>query len=600
MKNKIMWLILSCLMVLPLVLASCGTKTTPTTTATTTQTTKPTTSITTATNPTTSATTAPAQAASAPQYGGTFTYRVNADASTFDPYFYPRTTGDTVSNLWMDTLPMVDFNAVYQQKYQFKSGFVPLQYMTGRLVESWETDGMATLTFHVRKGITWQNKAPMNGREFTAYDIEYSFDRLLGKGRGFTKPSPYVSMDNYQLIDTVTATDKYTVVFKLKAPSLEQFRYLMNPIAYASIVPPEVIQQYGDMQNWKNAVSTGPFMLTDYVSGTSFTTIKNSTYWGHDEVYPQNILPYFDGVKVLIVPDNATALAALRTGKIDMIENIPWTDADSLKKTNPELVFGTRPQNGWGIFLHVDTKPFSDIRVRQAMQKAIDIKTIAQSYYGGHANPVVPGVWEQTGYSIPFDKWPADVQAGYTYAPSAAKKLLADAGYPSGFKFTMLAASSADLDLFQIVKSYFSNIGIGMDIQVIDAPSFEAITRADKHVAQAYQLVWWSTPPLQLTNQRLSSHYPYRSHINNAEFDALWNKLNTSVSDDEETNLILQMYTLGTAQEWTVNLPLFDYFVSWQPWLKRYNGETPSIEGVLGPMSARIWIDQDLKKGMGR
>jgi peptide/nickel transport system substrate-binding protein len=445
----------------------------------------------------------------------------------------------------------------------------------------------------------WQDKAPVNGREFTAYDIEYSFHRLLGKGSGFTKPSPYVSMDNYVNIDTVTATDKYTVIFKLNQPSLEQFRYLVNEIYYAAIVPREVIQQYGDMQNWKNVVGTAAFILKDYVSGSSFTTTKNPNYWGYDEVFPQNRLPYFDEVRVLIIPDDATAMAALRSGKIDVMDKISWQQADSLKKTAPYLLFGTRPNNGWGIFLHVDAKPFNDIRVRQAMQKAIDIKTIAETYYGGNANSDPPGVWTQEEYSIPFSQWPAEVKAGYTYDPQAAKKLLSDAGYPSGFKFTMLIASNADTDLYQIVKSYFLEVGINMDMQAIEATSFEAVTRSDKHIAQAYQLVWWNSPPQQLINQRKSTHYTYRHHINSPEYDALWQKVNTAVSDEEQTKLIRQMFDIATPQQWTVNLPPFYNYVFWQPWLKRYNGETPSADGILGAMAARLWVDQGLKRSSG-
>ena len=588
MTKKILWLSLSCVLVLSLVLTSCGTKTTPTTTATTTQTTKVTTAVTTATKPTTTTT----QAEATPKYGGTITYRVNADANTFDPYFYPRTTGDSAIKLWLETLAMIDFKAAYAEKYHFKGGFVPLQYMTGYLVESWETDGMATLTFHVRKGATWQNKAPMNGREFTAYDIEYSFNRLLGKGSGFTKPSPYVSMDNYVNIDTVTATDKYTVVFKLKIPSLEQFRYLMNEISYASIVPMEAVKQFGDLQNWKNAVGSGPFMMTDYVSGTSITTIKSANYWGYDEVYPQNKLPYVDEVKILIIPDNATALAALRSGKIDTIGGIAWAQADSLKKTNPELKFTPVLQNGYGIFLHVDTKPFSDIRVRKAMQKAVDYKSIAANYYGGNAMSEYAGVWVQEDYSRPFSEWPAEVQEGYTFDITAAKKLLSDAGYPTGFKFTMLTSSSADNDLFQIVKSYFLDVGIDMDMQVIDAPSFEAITRSDKHVAQSAGLVWWSAPPQQLVNQRKSTHYTYRHHINNPEYDTLWAKVNSAVSDADQVNLILQMFDIGTREQWTVNLPPFYYYTFWQPWLKRYNGINTAMHPGMGELFARLWVDK--------
>jgi ABC-type transport system substrate-binding protein len=121
MKSKILWLILSCLLTLSLLLASCGTKTTPITTQTaTTATTKATTLST--TKPTTTSTIVQPTVAMTPQYGGTFTYRVNADANNIDPYFYPQSgTGGAIIKLWLETLAMPDFNAIYQKKYHFKS-----------------------------------------------------------------------------------------------------------------------------------------------------------------------------------------------------------------------------------------------------------------------------------------------------------------------------------------------------------------------------------------------------------------------------------------------------------------------------------------------
>ena len=124
--------------------------------------------------------------------------------------------------------------------------------------------------------------------------------------------------------------------------------------------------------------------MQDFVSASSATLVKNPNYWGYDERYPKNKLPYEDSLTYLIIPDNATALAGLRTGKIDFIEQIPFQHAQSIQKTNPEILQTTiamttaitvDPRN--------DVKPFNDIRVRKAMQMAIDLPTIAKTYYGG-------------------------------------------------------------------------------------------------------------------------------------------------------------------------------------------------------------------------
>jgi peptide/nickel transport system substrate-binding protein len=106
--------------------------------------------------------------------------------------------------------------------------------------------------------------------------------------------------------------------------------------------PPETVAKYGDMKDWQNAVGTGPFMLTDYVSGSSITFARNPDYWMKDPLHPQNQLPYVDGVKLLIIPDTSTALSALRTGKLDVMEAVVWDDTVSLKKTSPDLQYTGR------------------------------------------------------------------------------------------------------------------------------------------------------------------------------------------------------------------------------------------------------------------
>ena len=131
------------------------------------------------------------------------------------------------------------------------------------------------------------------------------------------------------------------MVFKLKEPHLNALAAILDDwIAY--MYPPEVIKQYGDATDWKNLVGTGPFMLTDVVEGSSKTFIKNPDYWGTDEKYPENRLPYVDEIRGLIMPEVATYLAALRSGKLDYVGNglgnIQTIDqAESIERTNPEI-----------------------------------------------------------------------------------------------------------------------------------------------------------------------------------------------------------------------------------------------------------------------
>src|SRR5208283_3711928 len=138
------------------------------------------------------------------------------------------------------------------------------------------------------------------------------------------------------------------------------------------------IQQFGTpMSSWHNAIGTGPFILTDFVDNSSATFARNTNYFGHDERYPQNKLPYVDTLKILIIPDASTSLSALRTGKIDAIGNIAVSDAQSLDKTNPNLVkIGVPATYSNSIDPKGGVAPFTDIRVREAMQESVNLPEI--------------------------------------------------------------------------------------------------------------------------------------------------------------------------------------------------------------------------------
>jgi peptide/nickel transport system substrate-binding protein len=610
MKSKAIWLILSCLLVLSLILTSCGTKTTQTTTPTTmtTQTTKPTTTLT--TTPTTKPTTNPTATTGkwwdklgTPQYGGTITIRKSSSPLYWDPYY--GTDGHRVQSYYSETLALTADPTIDRAVWDFKSRFIPEEYYTGSLAESWEKPNLSTYIFHIRKGIRFQDKSPVNGRELTAYDVEYSWQRMLGFGYGFTKPSPYYGLSGYVLVKSVTATDKYTVEFKLSQPSYDTMRQILDNATCGQVLAHEAVEKWGDVNDWTRAIGSGPFILDDYVIGSSISYSRNPSYWGHDERYPQNQLPYVDKLKILIIPDAATTLAALRTGKLDILggtataaDNLSWEQAKSLAKTNPELQQIDQPTNGQAMDMRVDTPPYNDIRVRKALNMAIDRDTIAKTYYGGTVSGTPVGMISPTlvGYYTPFVDWPKDVQEGYNYNPAGAKKLLAEAGFPNGFKTNCVTSSASDLDLLQVAKAYFYAIGVDMEIKVMDNTTYAAFIQNHKHDAMAYTAQYCAAatyPPLIVVANNTSSQQKARAALtNDPVYDEMYTKVAAALTANEQKQLIKDMDLYVLSHYWGIKFTPVVTYVAYQPWFNGYSGETY----VGGTQFARYWIDQKLKK----
>ena len=238
--------------------------------------------------------------------------------------------------------------------------------------------------------------------------------------------------------------------------------------------------------NWKNVNGTGPFMLTDFVQGNSNTYAKNPNYWDKEKIGGAEYkLPFVDKLVYRTIKDEATYITALRTGKLDILEIHPLAERRAAQEERAAAASGRSWLNMSGTFLamRVDTKPFDDIRVRRALNMAVNKQEICRAYYNGNAELFAyPQHPDYLGYFEPLEQMPDSVKELFTYNPAKAKKLLAEAGYPNGFSFKVQVCSCNPdhMELLPLVAAYLEKVGVKIEIQPMEYGAFlSAMTTQD-------------------------------------------------------------------------------------------------------------------------
>ena len=320
--------------------------------------------------------------------------------------------------------------------------------------------------------------------------------------------------------------------------------------------------------------------------------------------------------------EEATYTAALRTGQVDMLAYgggtvlATFEAVNAILKTNPDIQafpFYDRAFQVSG--MNIRRPPFDDIRVRKAMDMAIDRDAINESYYGGYAYPTVQG-WVGAALGemhTPFEERPADLQAEYSYNPQDAERLLEEAGYPRGaagvrFKVTYDHRDVVDLGWVEIVAGYWKEIGVEVEITVMDTGAW-----VDRRARGLYEMSTgdsgWDIPP-----GALMSFYGY---VHNYQGEGQANQAGEYVGGVKDATMsrLYEAFHAATSQE--ARIPImkeFDDYIMRQhfqvyghkapnfqlanPWVKGWNGER-TIGDIGNEVLVRIWLDQDLKREMG-
>jgi peptide/nickel transport system substrate-binding protein len=493
--------------------------------------------------------------------------------------------------------------------YTFQLNFRPNNYVEGYLAQSWEFTGPSTFVVELRHGILWQNIAPANGRELVAADIVAHYSRFFGLN-GYPGMPFWKSVGMFKNLIGISANGKYEVVFQYSNSNQESILETIQTQGHYSIIEnPEAVKLWGDLTDWHHAIGSGPFILTDFVSGVSTTMVRNPNYWMYDERYPQNKLPYVDSIKYLVITDNATALSALRTGKIDVMDALLYSDVASMKKTNPDILSVAYPAfAAMTIDPRNDKAPFSDIRVRKAMQMTINLASIAKDYYGGYAESTPAGNMSDsiTGWGYPYSTWTDDEKAGFAFNVAGAKALLTAAGLPNGFSTTLTYDSAADADLLQLLVSYMAAANINVTLVPMESASYISYIGAHSNMtltARKVGTLGKSNGPSGAANTWLSGTKNDIAMVNDPEWDALYNQMQAATTIDSAKAIAMAACKMYVDKQYIITTVIPKQFGLYQPWLHGYNAQQGAISGPGGPSfidwyGARYWIDSTLKTSL--
>ena len=467
--------------------------------------------------------------------------------------------------------------------------------LTGGLAESYEFPNEETIIFHIRPGINWWDKPPVNGREFTAEDAAWSLNRE------WNSPRSWLTIGNQpeDRPTSIKALDKYTL--EMKVPARAQGLQLIL-LETARLFPPELGD---DIIPWEKMVGTGPYMITDYVVGSTITFERNPNYWLTDPVGSGkgNQLPYLDGLRSLIIDDRSTQQAAFRTGKLDIMYEVQTEDWELFMDQRPDLKYlqgyVSLPTMITG---RVDKEelPFKDVRVRRAMNMAVNQEELLEDYYEGYGTLLgylfLPTPAFQKMY-VPLEEMPETVRELFEYKPDKAKQLLAEAGYPDGFR-TKIICTPNEVDLVSVIREYLLGVGIDMEIQPLQnaVPIVKGRTHEEMCLAMTYPFVIWKMNNLRVESGSNPSFWD--SPVTRETYDTVVQ--NVGKDNEAIMKALKDMAPHVLENAWGIWLPAPNAFHMWQPWVQNYHGESNvGSSTIFHQERTYIWMDKQLKASLG-
>jgi ABC-type transport system substrate-binding protein len=356
------------------------------------------------------------------------------DADTLDPQVQRSRPSQIITDHVFDTL-------VRWKDEQF-SDFVP------DLAESWSLSADSLKwTFKLRRGVKFHDGTPFN-----AEAVKFNIERVLDPKTG----SPNRSL--FSSIDKVVPVDEHTVVFETSKPMATLLEALAG--SQGAMASPTAVKKFGKDSS-RNPVGTGPLIFKEWIPNQHIILTRNPTYFGEKVK--------FDVFQFRPVPEGGARVVELESGNADIVTNIPPEAAERLK-SNPKVKLEVMPSTFQIVFeLNVARPPFNDVRMRKAINHAIDRKAIVEKVLGGYG-------------SVPDGLFPPGVQARiplkpYAYDPALAKKLIKEA-FPNGYNEKIVIWSTngryvKDRAVAEAVQGYLNDVGLQTEFRTWEWASYQ-------------------------------------------------------------------------------------------------------------------------------
>jgi peptide/nickel transport system substrate-binding protein len=315
-----------------------------------------------------------------------------------------------------------------------------------------------TYTFTLREGVKFHDGTP-----FDADAVQFNFQRWSDKKFQYYDPvAAAQTASTTAMIKSTRAVDPTTFEIKLKEPNAGLIDR-MSAVSYFSFVSPKAIEQYGNEGQLKHGVGTGPFKVVEFSPRGKTVLERNDDYWGTP--------PKIDRLIFVPILDSAARTAALLSGEVDVIPEVPSDSLESIRNNPQMTVYLSGKPLTLALMPNYREKPFNDPKVRKAVSMAINRKAIAEQLMQGAGTP---GTQLYGPGNAGFDE---SLPIQDEYDPEGAKKLLAEAGYPDGFQTTLPASPGGGGigltdQIMQAVQSDLKAVGIDAKLRMKEWNSY--------------------------------------------------------------------------------------------------------------------------------
>jgi len=317
------------------------------------------------------------------------------------------------------------------------------------LAESWEVLSDTQIQFNLREGVTWHDGSP-----FTADDVKFTFDRILNPDAP-TKVSTWIT----SIVSGVTVVDDHTIILEMPKP----YAPIYGRLEVVKIIPKAAFEAMGEEAFGQSPVGTGAYVFDEWKQGEYIRMVANEDWWGwvDRETRP-------DVVIRKSLPEGFTRYAMLEGGEADIVGQIPPERIDGINAADGLRIETVASTRGFFVGMNTWEPPFDDVRVRQAMNYAIDKQLIVDVILGGQAT-VHPGVCTLADFGYCGDCFM------YEYNPQKARDLLEEAGYPDGFTVTLWSPRGKyikDLETSEAIAGQLAEVGITVEVYAPAWPEY--------------------------------------------------------------------------------------------------------------------------------